>query len=118
MNTPTPFIGLRSLIAAAVLGAITSSLSAVSAADSSSVTIIVKYADLDIATPSGARVLYGRIEAAARAACRYYLFETEEDSARCVRDAIAGTVTKVNQPALTAVFAAKFKIPALVSQNR
>ena len=118
MNTQTPSIGLRTFIAAAILGAIASNFGAASAADASSVTLIVKYADLDIATPSGARVLYRRIEAAAQAACRYYLFETEEDSARCVRDAIASTVTKVNQPALTAVFDAKFKIPALVSQNR
>lgn len=121
MNTSTPSIGLRALAAAAIFGAITSGFTTVSAADTSSVTITVKYADLNIASPSGARVLYERIRAAAEAGCRYYLFANEEDAARCVHDAIANAVTKVNQPALSAVFDAKFKTRSrttLVSQNR
>ena len=121
MNTAIPSTSLRGLIAVAIFGAIASSFSAVSAADSGSVNITVKYADLNVATPSGARVLYERIQAAAKAGCRYYLFETEEDQARCVHNAIAIAVTKVNQPALSAVFDAKFRTPArttLVSQNR
>lgn len=121
MNTSTPCSGVRGLIAVAIFGAIASSFSAASAADPSSVSITVKYADLNIASPSGARVLYERIRAAAQAGCRYYLFATEEDEARCVHNAIAGAVTKINQPALSAVFDAKFGTPGrttLVSQNR
>jgi UrcA family protein len=121
MNTSTPSTGLRGLIAVAIFGAVASGFSAVSAADPTSVSFTVKYADLNIASPSGARVLYERIGAAAQAGCSAYLFETEEDEARCVHNAIANAVVKVNQPALTAVFDAKFKTPArttLVSQNR
>jgi UrcA family protein len=81
----------------------------------------VKFTDLKISNPSGALVLYERIRAAAQGACSYYWFKTDADEARCVHDAIANGVTKVNQPALSAVYNAKNKTPlptALVSQNR
>jgi UrcA family protein len=121
MSTSTPSTGLRGLIAAAILGALASSFSAVSAADLSSASVTVKYADLNIATPSGALVFYERIRAAAKSACSYFLFETGADEARCVHDTIARAVAKVNQPALSAVFNAKLKSSAgrsLLSQNR
>jgi UrcA family protein len=121
MNTSTPSTGLRGLIAVAIFGALGSGFSAVSAADSGSVSVAVKYSDLDIASPSGARVLYERIRKAAQGGCSYYWFKTDADEARCVQDAIAKAVVKVNQPALSAVFDAKFKKPVpttLVSQSR
>jgi UrcA family protein len=80
----------------------------------------VKYADLDIASPSGARVLYERIRAAAQNACSYFWFKTDADEARCLQNTIAKAVTKVNQPALSAVYDAKYKTAApspLVSQS-
>jgi UrcA family protein len=120
MNTSTPSTGLRGLIATAIFGALALSFSAVSAADPSSASITVKYADLDLASPSGARVLYERIRAAAQSACNYFWFKTDADEARCLQNTIAKAVTKVNQPALTAVYNAKYKISApstLVSQN-
>jgi UrcA family protein len=120
MNTSTSSTGLHGLIAIAILGALASS--AVSAADPNPVSITVKYADLNIASPSGARVLYERIRAAAQGACSYYWFKTDADEARCVHDAIASAVGKVNQPALSAIFDAKFERHApttpLVSQSR
>ncbi len=120
MNNSTPSTGLRGLIATAIFVALASSFSAVSAADPSSASITVKYADLDIASPSGARVLYERIRAAAQGACNYFWFKTDADEARCLQNTIAKAVTQVNQPALTAVYDAKYKISApspLVSQN-
>jgi UrcA family protein len=33
--------------------------------------VVVSYADLDLADPAGARVLYGRLKAAARKVCEY-----------------------------------------------
>lgn len=120
MNT-APLTGLRGLIAAGILGVLASSFSAVSAADPSPVSVTVKYGDLNIARPSGARVLYQRIEEAAQAACSYYWFETDAAEARCVNGAITNAVTKVHQPALSAIYDAKFKIPApaaLVSRSR
>jgi UrcA family protein len=122
MKTAIPSIGLRGLIATAIFGALASSFSAVAAADPpSSASITVKYADLNIATPSGALKLYTRIEAAAQNACGYFWFEADADEARCVHNTIAKAVNKVNQPALSAVFVEKYKTSApsaLVSQSR
>ena len=120
MNTSSPCFGLRGLIATAIFGVLAASFSAVSAADPSSAGITVKYADLDVASPAGARVLYERIRAAAKGACNYFWFETDEAEARCVQNTIANAVTKINQPALSAVYNARYKIAAptpLVSQN-
>ena len=121
MNTSIASTGLRGLIATAIFGALASSFSAVSAADPGSASVNVKFADLNISTPSGALVLYNRIRAAAQGACSYFWFETDADEARCVHDAIANTVAKVNQPELSAVYNVKYKTLAsgtLVSQSR
>ncbi len=125
MNTLTSSTGLRGLIvtAIAVFCALASSFSAVSAADTSSkpINVNVKSADLNISSPTGAGVLYERIRAAAENACSYYWFERDADQVRCVHDAIANAVTKVNRPALFAVYNAKNKTPlptALLSQSR
>jgi len=68
----------------------------------------VKFADLDVASGSGALVLYDRIRSAAQGACSFYWFKTDADEFRCVRNAIANAVIKVNQPALSAVYDAKY----------
>lgn len=120
MNSSSRSTGLRGLIATAIFGALAVGFSVVSAADPSSASINVKYADLNIASPSGARVLYERIRAAAQSACNYFWFKTDADEARCVQNTIANAVTKVNQPAVFAVYNAKYKISApspLVSQS-
>jgi UrcA family protein len=123
MNTLTSSTGLRGLIATAIFGALACSFSAVCAADASSkpINVNVKFADLNISSPAGARVLYDRIRAAAENACSYYWFKTDADEARCVHEAIANAVIKVNQPTLSAVYNAKNKTPlptALLSQSR
>jgi UrcA family protein len=123
MNTLTNSTGLRGLIAAAIFGALAASFSAVAAADANSkpVSVNVKSADLNLSSPAGARVLYDRIRAAAESACSYYWFERDADQIRCIHDAIAKAVTRVNRPTLFAVYNAKNKTPlptALVSQTR
>ena len=120
MNTSFPSTGLRALIAAAIVGALASSFGTVSAADHASAGVTVKYADLNMASASGAIVLYERIRAAAQSACNYFWFKTDADEARCVQHTIADAVTKVDQPALSAVYNAKYKIStpsSLVSQS-
>jgi len=116
MNTMTTSIrSPRSLIAAATLSALISSFSAVSnAADAGDVpTAVVKYADLDIATSHGAAALYNRIRGASEGLCSPY---DRGDAAvkllwkQCVQHAIEGAVTKVDQPALSAVYAAKYGV--------
>ena len=121
MNSSSAAIGLRSLIATAIFGALASSFGTVSTADPRSAPITVKFADINISSPSGALVLYERIRTAAQGACSYFWFKTDADEARCVHDAIANAVTKTNQPALSAVYNAKNKtsVPSsLVSQSR
>ena len=115
MNTSAVSTGLRGFVATAVFGALAASLSGVSIAapgiPDSSVSITVKFADLDASKPAGAHVLYKRIRVPALGACSYYWFETDAAEARCVHDAIANAVTKINQPQLSAVFNASYKTP-------
>src|SRR5215467_8568888 len=108
-------------MATAILGALASGISTVSAADPSSFSITVKYADLNIASPSGAQVIYERIRTAAQSTWSYFWFRTDADEARCIHNTIAKAVTNVNQPALSAIYSAKYKASApspLVSQSR
>jgi UrcA family protein len=95
---------LRGLAATAIFGVLASSLSVVSAADPGAASRTVKFADLNVSDPSGAHALYIRIRAAAQVVCSYYFFATDTDKARCVHDATADAVTKINQPALSAVY--------------
>jgi UrcA family protein len=122
MNTLAAATGLRCLIATAIFGALASTFSAVSAADAGTkpVSLTVKFADLNISKPPGTAVLYARINAAAESACSFYWFKSDADQNRCVHDAIANAVMKINQPALSAVYNAKNKtsLPtALVAQS-
>lgn len=123
MSTLTTSTGFRSLIAAAIFGALASGFGAALAADTDpdSVSVSVRSSDLNISSPQGALVLYNRIHSAAENACAYWWFKTDAEQDRCVHDAIANTVTKVNHPALYAVYNAKNKAPlpgTLVSQRR
>src|SRR5215475_14912617 len=105
MNTLTVSIGLRRLIGTAIYGALALSCGAVYGAESLDPgSRIVKFADLNISDPPGAAALYARIQAAAESVCSHYVFKSDEAEHGCVHDAIANAVTKVNQPALSAVY--------------
>src|SRR5580698_2566018 len=112
VNTSSSLTGLRGLVAIAALGALPATLCTASAADPSSASITVNYSDLDIKSPSGARLLYERIRAASQSACNYFWFKTDADEAKCRQNTIAKAVSKINHPALTAVYNAKYKISA------
>ena len=73
------------------------------AAEQHSVT--VKYHDLDLSPPAGARALYGRITAAARQVCGYEgrSFTDHAFWSGCYRGAVTDAVAKVGSPLLTAV---------------
>ena len=109
MNTSVPSTGLRGLVATAVFGFLGLDLCVVAAADPSTVSRTVKFADLNISNPSDAHVLYRRIRAAAQVVCSHYFLLTDTDKARCVRDATADAVARINQPALSAVYNASNK---------
>jgi UrcA family protein len=98
----------------AIVGAIVMSCSAVSfAGDSSDLPrTIVKFADLDIATHEGAAALYGRIAAAAEKVCNAHAVDTRDLRAKaslnaCLGVAIEGAVTRLDQPALSAIYTSR-----------
>lgn len=124
MNTTTTYNSLRRLIPTVIFSVLISSYATVSAAaDGHTRTIIVKYADLNVSDPQSAAALYERIRAAANRVCanlnrKNLILEAYKDE--CVRETIASTVTKVNQPQLSAIYNAKNGVQrptSLVSQN-
>lgn len=70
----------------------------------------VSYADLDISKPAGAKVLYRRIEAAAREVCMLDTSKVVRATARdraCIYQAIDVAVKRVNSVALSELHSAK-----------
>ena len=125
MRTMTLARGLRRVVATAIIGGLSLGFSGASLADGNSDVrqLTVKYGDLNVTNPDGARQLYKRISAAAWKVCAppdssmAYMSETE----RCVHKAIADAVTAVNQPALFAAYNEKNKTPlptSLLAQGR
>jgi UrcA family protein len=122
----TTLVGnLRRFVATAILGSLSLGFSGASLADGSSDVrqLTVKYGDLNITNPDGARALYKRISTAAWKVCAppdgsmRYISETE----KCVHKSIADAVTAVNQPALYAAYNEKNKTPLatnLLAQGR
>jgi UrcA family protein len=115
MNTITS-APLRTLVTGAILSALALSFATVSSADERTTPpqVIVKFGDLDLSTSQGAVALYGRIHGAAVNVCwRVYasdlLFSLEKDA--CLQKAIGDAVIRVNRPALSAVFASKYRTP-------
>ena len=66
---------------------------------------IVKFGDLDIQTAEGAKVLYHRIQVAAREVCAPMVSDAimREATPGCLATAIDNAVKKVNAPYLTAL---------------
>jgi UrcA family protein len=115
MNTITS-APLRTLVAGAILSALTFSFATVSSADERTrpPQVIVKFGDLDRSTSQGAVALYGRIHNAAVNVCaRVYdsdlAYKLNKDA--CLHEVIADAVTHVNQPGLSAVFASRYRTP-------
>jgi UrcA family protein len=119
MNTIAPFTRIRRLIAIAIVSTFASSFAVVCAAadDTETVSVVVKFADLNVSNPQGAATLYGRIAAAAHNVCGSY--DSDEVFHRgsrarvnaCVHKAIADAVTRVGQPELLAVYNTKNRQP-------
>jgi UrcA family protein len=117
-STKSNSIRLRGLIAAAVLGALASSFSAVCAAADADATdlrsSVVTYRDLNVSKTQGAAVLYGRIRTAAQSVCSVPVdadFSAKLHETPCIRKAIAEAVSAINQPELFAVYNANNRTP-------
>jgi UrcA family protein len=112
MNAMTTVSRFRTVIATVLFSGLVSGFAVLPAyADSSDVPrSTVKFGDLNISSPRGAAVLYGRIRAAAEKVCSPYDRSGLESKMRlnaCIDKAILGAVTRVNNSALTAVYSAK-----------
>ena len=78
----------------------------------------VKFADLNLGTPSGVEALYGRIHAAARRVCQQPAGELAATRG-CNAKAESEAVGKVNVPSLTAFYQQKTgSRPATITANR
>jgi UrcA family protein len=71
-------------------------------------TVTVRFGDLDLSTPAGAKTLYQRIRGAARTVCGeeqdYELgLDTRHYWNNCFKSAVSGAVDKVHSPLLQAV---------------
>jgi UrcA family protein len=113
MNTII-FTPLRTLVAGAILSALAFSFATVSSADERTTPpqVAVKFGDLDVSTAQGAKALYRRIQGAAIDVCSsMYVIEAayKVHKGACLQKVIADAVTHVNQPALSAVFASKYR---------
>lgn len=114
----------RTLIATALFatGAFGLSVLTAEAASVEPPRVNVKYGDLNIDSPQGADVLYARIRRAARNVCGKFdadLLDVFRQREVCINKAISGAVTKVNAPALYAIYDAKTgkAVPRLVASN-
>jgi UrcA family protein len=114
--TSLPF---RALLAGAIVVIISSSLTSVAAAAESGDTpqVTVRFADLDISTSQGSVRLYRRIHAAAEDVCSRMYYSVDSYGRHknaCLKKVVADAVTKVNEPALSAVFASSYGVAAPV----
>ena len=114
-----PSTPLRTLAAGAILSALALSFATVSSADEDATPpqVIVKFADLDVSTSQGAAALYRRIYSAADNVCgRMYVSNDSymRHKGVCLQKLIADAVKKVNEPALSAVFATQYGVSAPV----
>ncbi|HXY96908.1 MAG TPA: UrcA family protein [Steroidobacteraceae bacterium] len=66
----------------------------------------VKFADLNLGTPSGVEALYGRIHAAARRVCEQPAGE-QQAVRSCMAKSESEAISKVNVPLLTAFYQQK-----------
>jgi UrcA family protein len=63
----------------------------------------VQFADLDIARPADAQVLYSRIAQAAKKVC----FDSPDAYFKCVKRSVSDAVAAVNAPQLSKIYAQK-----------
>ncbi|HEY2675446.1 MAG TPA: UrcA family protein, partial [Steroidobacteraceae bacterium] len=76
------------------------------ASDAGLPTRTVSYADLDISSPAGAKILYRRIESAANQVCEYGAYwemSLRQKQHECIDRVIDKAVKDVDSPALSAL---------------
>jgi UrcA family protein len=115
MNTVNSIHGTRHGTVALLLGTLALGIAAFPAiADSDITQVVVRFRDLDPSTPRDAGLLYRRIYFAANTVC-WHLDEGDLSSRMrmqdCIQRATAEAVTRINRPALIAVYNAHNRPP-------
>jgi UrcA family protein len=89
------------------------------AAEQHTVSTIVRYGDLNLANPDGARAVLTRIKHAARQVCEPAPESALEydDWRKCMAKATDGAVARLNAPMVTAAYSGKQPTSALMAQN-
>jgi UrcA family protein len=110
---PSRRAGLRvAALAAGIVAACAAGVSAAATSAADAPSVVVHFADLDLATPQGAQTLYRRITAAAWKVCpttdRRDLAAVAQNRT-CREQAIAHAVRDVGTPLLASVYAAHLK---------
>ena len=92
------------------------------------VNIKVQFGDLDLGKPEDARILYSRLEKAAKRACgpvnlspyRSSDISTafQHDYKTCVRDALADVVTRLDDPLVSHIYAETNKVKSVDVASR
>jgi UrcA family protein len=100
------------LIGGAIVTALISSFSSIASAaeGTDSLQKTIKYADVGVASSQGAATLYNRIRIASEEVCSpldHGDLSSKMHAKACMQKATTDAVTKVNQPALTAVYNAR-----------
>ena len=106
------------VVAAVTLATATGSAVAATAAPQT-VSTIVRYSDLILANPDGARAMLTRIKHAARQVCEPAPESALEyaDWRACVSKATDGAVSRLNAPMVTAAYSGKQTNSAVLAQN-
>jgi UrcA family protein len=115
MNTANSIHGTRHGTVALLLGALALGIAALPAiADSDIDQVVVRFRDLDPSTPGDAALLYRRIHSAANTVCWHLDLGDLASRMRmqdCIQRATAEAVTRINRPALIAVYNARNRPP-------
>src|SRR5579862_846141 len=113
MTSPAALNKPPRLITTAIFAALAMSCGALSVADADDVPqAVVKFGDLNLASPQGAAALYGRIVVAAYEVCKSFDIDMHGlefplEQLACVHKAVARAVTNVGRPELFAIYNAR-----------
>ena len=129
MNTMTRSNPIRRILAIALIGSAALGFGTISAAaDAVGVPKAnIRFGDLNLATPQGAKVLYERIINASYAVCESFDRDRNLNAdpaalRACRKQIIADAVTKIGKPALYAVYnernAKRLPAPILTADSR
>ena len=129
MNTMTRSNPIRCTLAVTVIGAFALGVGTITAAadDLAVPQATIRFGDLNLASPQGAKVLYERIVSASYIVCQPFDRDRNDQPApfaaqACQRKLIADAVTKIGKPALYAAYnnrnATRLLAPIAIAESR